>query len=82
MPYQGSPQAATDLLAGRVQMMFSPASTVIAQVQAGKLKLLASAGSEAPGILPDMPTMEEAGMPDFDTSIWFGLAAPAGTPRR
>ena len=81
VPYQGSPQAATDLLAGRVQMMFSPASAVISQVQAGKLKVLASATAEAPGILPDVPTMIEAGMPDFDTSIWFGLMAPAGTPR-
>jgi tripartite-type tricarboxylate transporter receptor subunit TctC len=81
VPYQGSPQAATDLLAGRVTMMFSPASTVVSNVQAGKLKLLASAAAKRPAILPDTPTMAEAGMPDFDTSIWFGLVAPAGTPR-
>ena len=81
VPYQGSPQAVTDLLAGRVTMMFSPASTVVSQVAAGTLKALASATSKRPGILPDTPTMAEAGMPDFDTSIWFGLAAPAGTPR-
>jgi tripartite-type tricarboxylate transporter receptor subunit TctC len=81
VPYQGSPQAATDLLAGRVQVMFSPATAVISLVQDGKLKLLASAGSKRPGILPDVPTMIESGMPDFDTAIWFGLAAPAGTPR-
>ena len=79
VPYQGSPQAATDLLAGRVTMMFSPASAVISQVQAGSLRALASAASRRPGILPDLPTMAEAGMPDFDTSIWFGLMAPAGT---
>jgi tripartite-type tricarboxylate transporter receptor subunit TctC len=81
VPYQGSPQAATDLLAGRVQVMFSPATAVISLVQDGKLKVLASAGSKRPGILPDMPTMIESGMPDFDTAIWFGLMAPAGTPR-
>jgi tripartite-type tricarboxylate transporter receptor subunit TctC len=81
VPYQGSPQAATDLLAGRVAMMFSPASAVISQVEAGSLRVLASAASKRPGILPDVPTMAEAGMPDFDTSIWFGLMAPAGTPR-
>jgi tripartite-type tricarboxylate transporter receptor subunit TctC len=81
VPYQGSPQAATDLLAGRVAMMFSPASAVISQVEAGKLKVLASAAAKRPGIVPDVPTMAEAGMPDFDTSIWFGLMAPAGTPR-
>jgi tripartite-type tricarboxylate transporter receptor subunit TctC len=62
-------------------MMFSPASAVISQVEAGSLRALASAASKRPGILPNVPTMAEAGMPDFDTSIWFGLMAPAGTPR-
>jgi tripartite-type tricarboxylate transporter receptor subunit TctC len=81
VPYQGSPQAATDLLAGRVAMMFSPASAVVSQIEAGKLKALASAASKRPGILPNVPTMAEAGVPDFDTSIWFGLVAPAGTPK-
>jgi len=81
VPYQGSPQAVTDLLAGRVSVMFSPASAVIPHVKAGKLKALASAASRRPGIAPDLPTMAEAGVPDFDASIWFGLTAPAGTPR-
>jgi tripartite-type tricarboxylate transporter receptor subunit TctC len=81
IPYQGTPQAATDLLAGRVTMMFSPASTVISQVEVGSLKALASASAKRPSIAPNVPTMAEAGMPDFNTSIWFGLAAPAGTPR-
>jgi tripartite-type tricarboxylate transporter receptor subunit TctC len=81
VPYQGSPQAATDLLAGRVAMMFSPATAVVSQIEAGKLRALASAASTRPGILPNVPTMAEAGVPDFDTSIWFGLVAPAGTPK-
>jgi tripartite-type tricarboxylate transporter receptor subunit TctC len=81
VPYQGSPQAVTDLLAGRVSMMFSPASAVIPHVKAGKLKALASATSRRPSIAPDLPTMAEAGVPDFDASIWFGLMAPAGTPQ-
>jgi tripartite-type tricarboxylate transporter receptor subunit TctC len=81
VPYQGSPQAVTDLLAGRTTMMFSPASAVVSQVATGKLKALASAAAKRPSIAPDLPTMAEAGMPDFDTSIWFGLMAPAGTPR-
>src|SRR5215210_7815534 len=81
VPYQGSPQAVTDLLAGRTAIMFSPASAVISHVQAGTLKALASAANKRPGIAPDLPTMAEAGMPDFDTSIWFGLMAPARTPR-
>ena len=82
VPYQGSPQAVTDLLAGRVPMMFSPVSAVIAagrsrQAQGARLgRQQASAPSR-----PNVPTMAEAGMPDFDTSIWFGLMAPAGTPR-
>jgi tripartite-type tricarboxylate transporter receptor subunit TctC len=79
VPYQGSPQAVTDLIAGRTAVMFSPASAVISQVEAGKLKALASAADHRPGIARDLPTMAEAGMPDFDTSIWFGLMAPAGT---
>jgi len=81
VPYQGSPQAVTDLIAGRTGMMFSPASTVMAHIAAGTLKGLASAAAKRPGIAPTLPTMAEAGMPDFDTSIWFGLMAPAGTPR-
>ncbi|MEA2916754.1 MAG: hypothetical protein QOJ15_8835 [Bradyrhizobium sp.] len=81
VPYQGSPQAVTDLLAGRTSMMFSPASAVVAQVESGKLKALASAAGKRPSIAPNLPTMAEAGMPDFDTSIWFGLMAPAETPR-
>jgi tripartite-type tricarboxylate transporter receptor subunit TctC len=69
VPYPGSPQAATDLVAGRVQVMFSPATAVIALVRGGKLKLLASTGAKRPSIVPDVPTMIEAGMPGFDTAI-------------
>ena len=81
VPYKGSPEAATDLLAGRVAMIFSPASAVIAQGKEGKLNLLATGTSVRLGVLPDLPTMVEAGVPDFETAIWFGLVAPAGTPR-
>jgi tripartite-type tricarboxylate transporter receptor subunit TctC len=81
VPYQGSPQAVTDLIAGRTAVMFSPTSAVMPQVEAGKLVALASAAAHRPGIAPDLPTMAEAGMPDFDTGIWFGLMAPAGTPQ-
>ena len=81
VPYQGSPQAATDLIAGRTGMMFSPATAVMPHIAAGALKGLASATTKRPAIAPNLPTMAEAGMPDFDTSIWFGLMAPAGTPR-
>jgi len=81
VPYPGSPQAVNDLLAGRVTMFFSPASTVIGQIQAGKLRPLATAATKRASSLPEVPSMAEAGMPDFDTSLWFGLLAPACTPQ-
>jgi tripartite-type tricarboxylate transporter receptor subunit TctC len=81
VPYPGSPQAVNDLLGGRVTMFFSPASTVIGQIQAGQLKGLATASDRRTDVVPDVPSMTEAGLPDFDTSLWFGLLAPAGTPR-
>jgi tripartite-type tricarboxylate transporter receptor subunit TctC len=81
VPYQGSPPAVTDLLAGRVSMMLGVASTIMPHVQAGRLKALASSSAKRPHIAPDLPTIAEAGLPDFEASVWFGLMAPAGTPR-
>jgi tripartite-type tricarboxylate transporter receptor subunit TctC len=81
VPYPGSPQGVMDVVAGRITMMFAPASGIIGQVAAGKLTALATAADKRPVALPDVPTMAEAGMPDFDTSLWLGLLAPAGTPR-
>ena len=81
VPYQGSPQAVIDVIAGRATMTFSPASSVVGQIAAGKLRALATAAEKRASALPDVPTMAEAGMRDFNTSLWFGLLAPAGTPR-
>jgi tripartite-type tricarboxylate transporter receptor subunit TctC len=81
VPYPGSPQAITDLIAGRITMFFAPASGVIGQVASGKLTALATAANQRSSALPDVPTMAESGMPDFDTSLWLGLVAPTGTPR-
>jgi tripartite-type tricarboxylate transporter receptor subunit TctC len=81
VPYPGSPQAVNDLIAGRVIMFFSPASTVIGQIAAGKLIALATAATKRASLLREVPSMAEAGMPDFDTSLWFGLSAPARTPQ-
>jgi tripartite-type tricarboxylate transporter receptor subunit TctC len=81
VPYKGSPQAVTDLLAGRVQVMFSPASTVLQHIKAGTLKGLASTGLERASAAPELPSIAESGLPGFETSVWFGLLAPAGTPR-
>jgi tripartite-type tricarboxylate transporter receptor subunit TctC len=80
VPYSGSAQAVTDLLAGRTQVMFSPASTVLQYVASGQLKALASSERERASAAPDLPTVAEAGLPGFDTSVWFGLVAPVGTP--
>jgi tripartite-type tricarboxylate transporter receptor subunit TctC len=81
VPYQGSPPAMTDLLGGRVSMMLGVASTIMPHVQAGRVKGLASASLKRPQIAPDLPTIAESGLPGFDVTVWFGLMAPAGTPR-
>ncbi len=81
VPYPGSAQATTDLLAGRISVMFAPASTVTAYIESGAVKALASTQLKRAGIAPNLPTLAEAGLAGFDTSIWIGLVAPAGTPR-
>ena len=81
VPYQGSPQAVEDVVAGRTLMTFSPASTVVGQIAGGKLRALATTTSKRAGALPDVPTMAETGLPGVETSLWFGLLAPVGTPR-
>ena len=81
VPYQGSSPAVTDLLAGRTQIMFSAVSVVLPHIQAGTLKALAWAAPKRGAVLPDLPTVAEVGLPELDASIWFGLMAPAGTPK-
>ena len=80
IPYPGSAQSMTDVLAGRVPLMFGPAATVWSNVQAGKLKALAVTQPKRAAIAPDVPTMIEAGVPGYSAGIWMGLLAPAGTP--
>jgi tripartite-type tricarboxylate transporter receptor subunit TctC len=81
VPYAGSAQSITDLLGGRIQLVFTPASTVIQHVRDGKLVALATTEKKRAAIAPEVPTMAEAGLPGFDTGLWFGLLAPAGTPK-
>jgi tripartite-type tricarboxylate transporter receptor subunit TctC len=81
VPYSGSAQAVTDLLAGRTQVMFSPASTVLQYVAAGQLKALASSERTRASAAPDLPTIAEAGLHGFDTSVWFGVMGPTGISR-
>ncbi len=80
IPYKGSSQALTDLLAGRVSLLFTPASTVMPHVKAGTLKAFGLIGRQRLAALPDVPSFAEAGIADFESALWFGLNAPAGTP--
>jgi tripartite-type tricarboxylate transporter receptor subunit TctC len=81
VPYQGgSNQAVSDLLAGRITLMFNVAATLAPQVEAGKLRALAVAQGKRASIMPDVPTLAEAGMTGYDAGIWIGLLAPKATP--
>ena len=80
VPYKGSAPATIDLLAGRVTLQFTPASTVVPHVKAGKLKALAAIGQQRLAALPEIPTLTESGIAGFEESLWFGFNAPAKTP--
>ncbi len=79
--YRGSPEAVGDVAAGRVSFIISPSSAIMGAVQAGRILPLATAGAKRTFIAPALPTMMEEGVPDYDVSTWFGLMAPAGTPK-
>ena len=81
IPYKGSPQAMSDLMAGSLQFYFENIVTAAPQVQAGKVRALAVTSKERSPLFPDLPTMEEAGVPGFVMNAWGGLVAPPGTPR-
>jgi len=81
VPYKGTGQAVTDLLAGHVNLMFAPAQTVMPYVQAGRLRALAVTGARRSETLPDLPTVAESGLQGYEAVGWFGLLAPAATPK-
>jgi tripartite-type tricarboxylate transporter receptor subunit TctC len=81
VPYKGTGQAVTDLLAGHVNLMFAPAQTVMPYVREGRLRALALTGAKRSESLPDLPTVAESGLPGYAAVGWFGLLAPAATPR-
>jgi tripartite-type tricarboxylate transporter receptor subunit TctC len=81
VPYKGVSQATTDLIAGQVQLAFQSPFTAIQFVQSGKLKALAVSGDKRLSALPDVPTFAQAGLTGFDVRFWFGVFAPAGTPK-
>ena len=80
VPYRGSTQTITDVMTGLVTVSFAPATPVMGQIKAGKLKALAVIGRGRMPALPDVPTLAEAGVNGFSSALWFGLNAPAGTP--
>lgn len=80
VPYRGSAQAVTDVLGGQVQVMFSPASSVLPHIRSGALKGLATTSAKRTELAPDLSTLQELGFKDFESSVWFGFLLPAGTP--
>jgi tripartite-type tricarboxylate transporter receptor subunit TctC len=81
VPYKGSGPAVADLVGGRVQIMFDAAPSLIAHVRSGRLRVLAAASAERNRLLPEVPTFSELGYPKVAVSLWYGLLAPAGTPK-
>jgi tripartite-type tricarboxylate transporter receptor subunit TctC len=81
VPYKGSAPVLTDLVAGRIDFLFDPITTSLPFVRDGKLRALAITSDKRSPLAPQVPTMVELGYPGYDVNPWFGLAAPAGTPR-
>ena len=80
IPYKGTIQAVTDLVAGQIQIVFSDMVPAMPQIKAGKLRALAVTSPQRSAVLPEVPTMAEAGLPNFDASVWWSLVVPKGTP--
>jgi tripartite-type tricarboxylate transporter receptor subunit TctC len=81
VPYKGSTGARADIISGQIDMMFDSVPTAAATIEAGRLKALGTSGKVRSPILPDVPTIAEAGIPGYDATIWIGVMAPAGTPK-
>ena len=81
VPYKGSGPAVTDLMGGQVSMMFDNIPSSITHIRSGKLRALATTGAQRAPSLPDLPTIAESGVPGYESTAWFGIAVPAGTPK-
>jgi tripartite-type tricarboxylate transporter receptor subunit TctC len=81
VPYKGGGQALVDLLAGNVQMLFAPYASSKGHIQSGRIRALAVTTAKRPAAIPDLPTLAEAGVPGYDSDVWYAMLAPAGTPR-
>jgi tripartite-type tricarboxylate transporter receptor subunit TctC len=81
IPYKGSAPAITDLISGQVDLMFDNLPSSLQQIKAGKLRAIAVTSSKRAPALPDIPTIAESGLPGYEAGSWFGMHAPAGTPK-
>ena len=81
VPYKGSSGARTDVIGGQVDLMFDAVTTMTEQVRAGKVKALATTGLKRSDVMPEVPTLTEAGVTGYEATIWLGLMAPTGTPK-
>ena len=81
VPYKGGAPSVVGAMAGEVQYLFNPMSTSVSMAKSGKLRLIGTTGTRRDALFPDVPTIAEAGLPDFEALFWIGLVAPAGTPR-
>ena len=82
VPYKGAPQAVTDVLAGHMNMMFNSVAPIVGYIKTGKIRVLGIASLQRSPQLPDVPTIHESGVPGFEAVNWFGMFAPAKTPRK
>ena len=81
VPYKGSAPAMNDLLGGQVQLMFSDAPTALAHIKSGRVRAIAVASAQRSTLLPELPTIAESGLPEYEAYSWAGFVLPAGTPK-
>ena len=81
VPYKGSAPAVMAMLGGEIDVLFDNVPNVMQQIRAGKLKAIAVTGTKRAGLLPEVPTVAESGVPGYDVTVWFGMQMPAGVPR-
>jgi len=81
VPYKGVNLAMNDVLSGRIQLVVIGIPATVPNIKAGKLRALALVAPQRSPVLPDVPTVAEAGLPNFEVTTWYGILAPAGTPR-
>jgi tripartite-type tricarboxylate transporter receptor subunit TctC len=81
VPYKGSTGARTDIVSGQIDLMFDSVPTMAPMIEAGRVKALGTSGKVRSAVLPNVPTIAEAGIPGYEATIWIGVVAPAGTPK-